>query len=131
MKHGRGRYVRNVLYGNHREAEKTVFFVMIRRPTRSTLFPYTTRFRSAVKDDHLTLPSRLVTGISKTTGLNRIFRLVIALVLVIAAGYFVWENYLKDDNHSIRIAVIPVEFHGPDSLAYHAGGFAEIGRAHV
>src|SRR3712207_7292269 len=28
-----------------------VFFLMIRRPPRSTLFPYTTLFRSAVEDE--------------------------------------------------------------------------------
>src|SRR3712207_8759194 len=30
-----------------------VFFLMIRRPPRSTLFPYTTLFRSAVRADEL------------------------------------------------------------------------------
>src|SRR2546427_7090710 len=29
------------------------FFLMIRRPPRSTLFPYTTLFRSAVRDEEL------------------------------------------------------------------------------
>src|SRR3712207_8942001 len=32
------------------------FFLMIRRPPRSTLFPYTTLFRSAVHDYQLTSP---------------------------------------------------------------------------
>src|SRR5438034_2070938 len=40
------------------------FFLMIRRPPRSTLFPYTTLFRSVGKDGehrvHLTLPDQLV-----------------------------------------------------------------------
>src|ERR1017187_8223845 len=31
---------------NHREHRGTKFFLMIRRPPRSTLFPYTTLFRS-------------------------------------------------------------------------------------
>src|SRR5258705_5174859 len=30
-------------------AEKTLFFLMIRRPPRSTLFPYTTLFRSVCR----------------------------------------------------------------------------------
>src|SRR3712207_6974038 len=30
-----------------------VFFLMIRRPPRSTLFPYTTLFRSCILDEHL------------------------------------------------------------------------------
>src|SRR3712207_8973017 len=44
------------------------FFLMIRRPPRSTLFPYTTLFRSpqAVYDDHddvrVSLPGRQSTG---------------------------------------------------------------------
>src|SRR5258705_9682971 len=33
------------------------FFLMIRRPPRSTLFPYTTLFRSATIISHLTLPT--------------------------------------------------------------------------
>src|SRR3712207_8946345 len=32
------------------------FFLMIRRPPRSTLFPYTTLFRSRIGDCHVTLP---------------------------------------------------------------------------
>ena len=34
------------------------FFLMIRRPPRSTLFPYTTLFRSAFYTDHFSLPQR-------------------------------------------------------------------------
>src|SRR3712207_7938023 len=34
----------------------TIFFLMIRRPPRSTLFPYTTLFRSAVLAALLALP---------------------------------------------------------------------------
>src|SRR3712207_8648238 len=30
----------------------SLFFLMIRRPPRSTLFPYTTLFRSRIGDDH-------------------------------------------------------------------------------
>src|SRR5438552_8996368 len=33
------------------------FFLMIRRPPRSTLFPYTTLFRSHAHMDHFDLPS--------------------------------------------------------------------------
>src|SRR3712207_7547093 len=33
------------------------FFLMIRRPPRSTLFPYTTLFRSAGGEDHIMPPS--------------------------------------------------------------------------
>src|SRR3712207_9423934 len=31
------------------------FFLMIRRPPRSTLFPYTTLFRSKARDEHVAL----------------------------------------------------------------------------
>src|ERR1039458_10879417 len=33
-----------------------LFFLMIRRPPRSTLFPYTTLFRSQAQEDHATVP---------------------------------------------------------------------------
>src|SRR2546426_3579211 len=32
------------------------FFLMIRRPPRSTLFPYTTLFRSSCRNDHIVIP---------------------------------------------------------------------------
>src|ERR1039458_7105696 len=44
--HVRGRPV----HGLSRERSKRGFFLMIRRPPRSTLFPYTTLFRSEVAD---------------------------------------------------------------------------------
>src|SRR2546429_9058244 len=34
-------------------SSRTVFFLMIRRPPRSTLFPYTTLFRSLVPQRHV------------------------------------------------------------------------------
>src|SRR3712207_8533413 len=34
------------------------FFLMIRRPPRSTLFPYTTLFRSEVRAEQLVLPDK-------------------------------------------------------------------------
>src|SRR3954466_745004 len=36
----------SVTHARHRAAEGLLFFLMIRRPPRSTLFPYTTLFRS-------------------------------------------------------------------------------------
>src|SRR3712207_9111602 len=39
----------------------TFFFLMIRRPPRSTLFPYTTLFRSAVRLDRRDAASHAVT----------------------------------------------------------------------
>src|SRR2546429_1935523 len=35
------------------------FFLMIRRPPRSTLFPYTTLFRSRIHHDHVTWAGQL------------------------------------------------------------------------
>src|SRR4029077_21296434 len=40
--------VRRLLYVRHGCPYTVCFFVMIRRPPRSTLFPYTTLFRSAM-----------------------------------------------------------------------------------
>src|SRR3712207_9216208 len=37
--------------------ERVVFFLMIRRPPRSTLFPYTTLFRSRVRVDCMSVTS--------------------------------------------------------------------------
>src|SRR3712207_8187043 len=44
-----------------------VFFLMIRRPPRSTLFPYTTLFRS-----EYTYPSRCKTHVGEYVGLARL-----------------------------------------------------------
>src|SRR4051812_39810186 len=42
------------------------FFLMIRRPPRSTLFPYTTLFRSRIRViDHERQPERVSTGIAR------------------------------------------------------------------
>src|SRR2546430_7063105 len=49
------------------------FFLMIRRPPRSTLFPYTTLFRSQVRGTHPRLRRRLTMppGIKSTTRIDR------------------------------------------------------------
>src|SRR2546422_6524294 len=47
---------------------RSFFFLMIRRPPRSTLFPYTTLFRSEVKARRL--PSGDQTGSQSSTGLK-------------------------------------------------------------
>src|SRR5256885_14036426 len=44
-----------------RNGERRIFFLMIRRPPRSTLFPYTTLFRS---------PNKLQLGATLTEGLG-------------------------------------------------------------
>src|SRR2546422_11377025 len=41
------------------ETALSFFFLMIRRPPRSTLFPYTTLFRSRVADFHAQTPQAL------------------------------------------------------------------------
>src|SRR2546422_11630967 len=43
---------------------------MIRRPPRSTLFPYTTLFRSAVPDCHAGLPQRLHEYVPRSDGVR-------------------------------------------------------------
>src|SRR3712207_9466958 len=45
-----------------------VFFLMIRRPPRSTLFPYTTLFRS--RGDAASVESRRLHGFENPTGLH-------------------------------------------------------------
>src|SRR3712207_8842717 len=40
----------------HRVQQRVVFFLMIRRPPRSTLFPYTTLFRSAASPTGRSIP---------------------------------------------------------------------------
>src|SRR2546427_8646815 len=45
----------------------TFFFLMIRRPPRSTLFPYTTLFRSPQRGTRSTLPPTLTSALSAYT----------------------------------------------------------------
>ena len=47
----------------------TVFFLMIRRPPRSTLFPYTTLFRSAIKS-RIAQTNTVISKINKATRLS-------------------------------------------------------------
>src|SRR5947209_15170769 len=47
------------------------FFLMIRRPPRSTLFPYTTLFRSSVASSTVQLPSEWAMGILRIWPLDR------------------------------------------------------------
>src|SRR2546430_4223036 len=47
------------------------FFLMIRRPPRSTLFPYTTLFRSVPVDRPRDAPHRRWTGVSPDAGIAR------------------------------------------------------------
>src|SRR5256885_5823297 len=54
------------MYGSHSEISRFFFFLMIRRPPRSTLFPYTTLFRSKRNGIHLPLMlplARLAVGL--------------------------------------------------------------------
>ena len=46
-----------------------IFFLMIRRPPRSTLFPYTTLFRSMVKTDHILFIAAGAFNVSKPSDL--------------------------------------------------------------
>src|SRR3712207_9518290 len=45
------------------------FFLMIRRPPRSTLFPYTTLFRSVIEESGFEVPHRGVTRAFNLKGL--------------------------------------------------------------
>src|SRR5437660_10943525 len=46
------------------------FFLMIRRPPRSTLFPYTTLFRSGIKSNISTNRNNLISGVDRCIHLN-------------------------------------------------------------
>src|SRR2546429_9590954 len=50
------------------------FFLMIRRPPRSTLFPYTTLFRSGRSDMHRRAQKRVLYGALDREGLQRVDR---------------------------------------------------------
>src|SRR5256885_16731403 len=47
-----------------------VFFLMIRRPPRSTLFPYTTLFRSCPEGSYA-MPFKTASALRRNTGLRR------------------------------------------------------------
>src|SRR3712207_9412296 len=80
--------------------EYCFFFLMIRRPPRSTLFPYTTLFRSSVKDRYVeaarTLGAKdwkillfVIIPLSLRAAL-----LAFGLILAMAVGYFVTPNMM-------------------------------------
>src|SRR6266581_4807357 len=52
-----------------RVCSRPLFFLMIRRPPRSTLFPYTTLFRSAVPDEVVQAPAALRPEVDLTHGI--------------------------------------------------------------
>src|SRR2546425_10056708 len=81
------------------------FFLMIRRPPRSTLFPYTTLFRSL---SYMTL--------------------AVAALLTAACPY----DHLLTSNRGIAISGPGGGGSGPDALAFTVQpSSAKIGRAHV
>src|SRR5260221_13236767 len=80
------------------------FFLMIRRPPRSTLFPYTTLFRS----------------LDWLTGLCLLFRSPCACAaLLMRASNFVFQEFSMTGHKTLKMGLIA------------AALIAEIGRAHV
>src|SRR3712207_6948026 len=59
---------------------------MIRRPPRSTLFPYTTLFRSTLMQGHMTEVKEMVKGLVETAPWAFAFALFILSVLVNSQG---------------------------------------------
>src|SRR2546428_8610505 len=69
----------------------TFFFLMIRRPPRSTLFPYTTLFRSVAQDPSFSPPGKSATGSE--------FPLPYRVALI-EANSFVDEIVVQEPDHS-------------------------------
>src|SRR3712207_9441633 len=91
---------------------------MIRRPPRSTLFPYTTRFRSVPRlgrlgHEVLAVPEQLDVGVGRDAvdlalpghGLRRAFEDVVECVLLVGAGQLHHPPRLREfgDRKSTRL----------------------------
>src|SRR5436309_6556830 len=91
-----------------------VFFLMIRRPPRSTLFPYTTLFRSSMIRPctsvrwRMMLPTRSKPGVSRTRSeehtseLQSRENLVCRLLLEKKKKKIEEEGHLKHDKHAVH-----------------------------
>src|SRR2546427_9711260 len=73
-----------------------IFFLMIRRPPRSTLFPYTTLFRSHVRDGHV-----VAAGEPFERGLDAGRRLPEALPARVLAQLV--EHFARSEEHTSEL----------------------------
>src|SRR2546425_12630061 len=92
------------------------FFLMIRRPPRSTLFPYTTLFRSPRSMGRLRARIRELTD-ARRNGVKDV-RVLIARLNPVLRG---WGNYFRTGNATRKFTQID----------HYVWQRLEIGRAHV
>src|SRR3712207_7177813 len=76
-----------------------VFFLMIRRPPRSTLFPYTTLFRSAVP----TGPAQLAAAAGRLVTVDAALPTPVSAGLRAAAGLFTWSDSTRSEEHTSEL----------------------------
>src|SRR3712207_8115736 len=75
------------------------FFVMIRRPPRSTLFPYTTLFRSALRE----LLGRIAPGTALRDGLERILAGRTGALIVLGYDRVVESICTRSEEHTSEL----------------------------
>src|SRR2546430_8889143 len=74
------------------------FFLMIRRPPRSTLFPYTTLFRSPLRSRAALLEfdiNQRTTDIVEAT--------LARLPKIIGMGIYIWNTQLRSEEHTSEL----------------------------
>src|SRR3712207_8453205 len=100
------------------------FFLMIRRPPRSTLFPYTTLFRSSA-DEISPLAHQPVAPLQQERSPVLLIGLGVAVVVIGVLALIGWlgGNDDEDPGDSVALQPDPVETTPPTG--------AKIGRAHV
>src|SRR2546426_2013076 len=80
------------------------FFLMIRRPPRSTLFPYTTLFRSQYYVDRIRQAKTSRAMVTKNRGgIDMNLSLVAAIGLLLLWGVLVFGAHLGRDRKSTRL----------------------------
>src|SRR3712207_7460797 len=78
-----------------------VFFLMIRRPPRSTLFPYTTLFRPA---ENKTIPVGLLNFTGQfTRDQTGLAAGIVIAVLPILVAYALLQRYIRSEEHTSEL----------------------------
>ena len=121
-----------------------IFFLMIRRPPRSTLFPYTTLFRSDVNDDGVVTPFDLLliitflrnNGASEPFGPRPPYLDVtvednfIKLLDALAVMTELRRLYVGEGEARLPAAMQPIDFSSLGNVST-TESVQQIGRAHV
>src|SRR3712207_7312891 len=102
---------------------------MIRRPPRSTLFPYTTLFRSTVICSRVLLPCRTRMASFGWCVFAQVIMLSATCLVIVTAFLFCLSPFLKDTKKSLDLTFILTLINPQDLFA--VDGFLKIGRAHV